>query len=444
MAKCKECGNSGLTLKTNSDGICMDCLTRQLKEMAHKYAKLEARITPEFEEAERLTEKLKHDREAANALAEDIQEKQQEVEGLENQIAKAKDSLLVASDDVEMESFGLYLPRFEFAKSDDYKERLASCRARQKQMVRDKEAVLAQEGWSVNGSASEGKKLITDMSKLFLRAFNNECDIAINDVKFSNMDKSRERILKAFEDINGLGRVNNMTLSFQYRQLKLDELALAYEYQCKKQEEKEALRALREQQREEAKVAKEIAEARKEAEKERKHYLQALEKLRQQVAEAATEEDRQALTAKQDDLINHLDELNQKMEDIDYRQENQRAGYVYVISNIGSFGEDVYKIGMTRRLDPMERVYELGDASVPFMFDVHAMIFSDDAPKLEAALHQAFADKRVNAVNARREYFRVSLEEIKQVVRENHDKTVEFVDTPDAQQYRESLLIQGR
>ena len=191
-------------------------------------------------------------------------------------------------------------------------------------------------------------------------------------------------------------------------------------------------------------MAKEIAEARKEAEKERKHYLQALEKLRQQVTEAATEEDRQALTAKQDDLINHLDELNQKMEDIDYRQENQRAGYVYVISNIGSFGEDVYKIGMTRRLDPMERVYELGDASVPFMFDVHAMIFSDDAPKLEAALHQAFADKRVNAVNARREYFRVSLEEIKQVVRENHDKTVEFVDTPDAQQYRESLLIQGR
>lgn len=218
-------------------------------------------------------------------------------------------------------------------------------------------------------------------------------------------------------------------------------MALAYEYQLKKQEEKEELRALRAQQREEAKLAKEIAEARKEAEKEKKHYMQALDKIKAQLQSAKTEEEKAAILEKQSEIEIHLDDLNQKMEDIDYRQNNQRAGYVYIISNVGSFGEGIYKIGMTRRLDPMERIYELGDASVPFVFDVHAMIFTDDAPKLEAALHSAFASRRVNLVNTRREYFRVSLEEIKDVVRKNHDKTVEFIDEPTAQQFRESKLL---
>ena len=136
-----------------------------------------------------------------------------------------------------------------------------------------------------------------------------------------------------------------------------------------------------------------------------------------------------------------LEKIDAAFGDVEYREANQRAGYVYVISNIGAFGENVYKIGMTRRLDPMDRIDELGDASVPFKFDVHAMIFSDDAPKLEAALHNAFADKKLNFVNQRREFFNVSLEEIKQVVRDNFDKSVEFVEIPPAEQYRESLLL---
>ena len=120
-----------------------------------------------------------------------------------------------------------------------------------------------------------------------------------------------------------------------------------------------------------------------------------------------------------------------------------KAGYVYVISNIGAFGENVYKIGMTRRLDPQDRIDELGDASVPFNFDVHVMIFSDDAPALESALHRAFEDKKVNMVNQRREFFNVSLEEIKKVIKEHFDKTVEFIDVPDAEQYRISQKIKG-
>lgn len=120
-----------------------------------------------------------------------------------------------------------------------------------------------------------------------------------------------------------------------------------------------------------------------------------------------------------------------------------RAGYVYVISNIGAFGENIYKIGMTRRLDPQDRIDELGDASVPFNFDVHAMIFSDDAPALEAALHRAFEDRKLNMVNQRREFFNVTLDEIKEVIRQNFDKTVEFVDVPNAEQYRVSQKLRA-
>lgn len=435
MAKCNRCGKSGMMLKVDASGLCMDCLSS-------KCAALQKRITPEFEEAERLPELVRERREALAMVEARETEAKQRIGQLSQQIKELEKQLLVASDAVTMESFALYVPRYDFTRSDDYKARLDAIRNDQKQMIRDKSAVIYNENWVVNGSKAEGKKLLTDMSKLFIRSFNNECDAAVAEVKFSNFDKCKERILKAFETINSLGKVNSMSLAFQYRQLKIDELTLAYEYQCKKQEEKEALRALREQQREEAKLAKEIEAARKEAEKERKHYLQALEKIKAQLDACSNDEEREAIREKQNDLIDHLDELTQKMEDIDYRQANQRAGYVYVISNIGSFGEGVYKIGMTRRLDPMERVYELGDASVPFQFDVHAMIFSDDAPQLEAALHQAFADRRVNRVNTRREYFRVSLDEIKAVVREHHDKTVEFTDTPDAQQYRETMVME--
>lgn len=200
----------------------------------------------------------------------------------------------------------------------------------------------------------------------------------------------RKRIIKSCEDLNKLNSKMQISISPGYLDLKLQKMNLCYEYAMKKQEEKEEQKRIREEQREAQKSQREIEE-----------------------------------------------ELKQ----IDYREANQRAGYVYIISNIGSFGENIYKIGMTRRLDTMDRVDELGDASVPFRFDVHAMIFSDDAPALEAALHRAFDDRKVNMVNTRREFFHVTLEEIEEVVRKNYDKTVEFTKLPNAEQYRESQMI---
>ena len=273
------------------------------------------------------------------------------------------------------------------------------------------------------------------MQKLSLRAFNQECDELVNKVKYTNFDASLNRLSKTAIDISKLGAEMNIFIANEYIHLKQDELRLAFEYQVKKQEEKEAVKAAKAEQREQAKIQKELEERRRKVEKEQTHYQTAYEKLKAQIEQNPDNAD---LLQKQQEMEATLSDIDKALTDIDYRQANMRAGYVYIISNIGSFGKDIYKIGMTRRLEPQDRIDELGGASVPFNFDVHAMIFSDDAPSLETALHKAFEDKKVNMVNHRREFFHVTLNEIKEVIKKNFDKTVEFIDIPDAEQYRVS------
>lgn len=300
-------------------------------------------------------------------------------------------------------------------------------------MIKKDTAIEGAKNWSVDGSRSKGEKMIKDMKKLFLRAFNSDCEDVISKVKYNNYDMSLKKIHQSAESIEKLGKMMALHITAKYINSKIDELHLAFEYQQKKQEEKEAQKVARAELREAARLQKEIEAERKKIEKEQTHYQTALERINQQLMLSP---DNQDLLLKRTELENQLSEIDKSLSNIDYREANQRAGYVYIISNIGAFGENVYKIGMTRRLDPQDRVDELGDASVPFNFDVHAMIFSDNAPALEAALHKAFENKKLNMVNTRREFFNVTLEEIKNVVKENFDKTVEFIDVPDAEQYR--------
>ena len=307
-------------------------------------------------------------------------------------------------------------------------------------MIKDDTAVSGNIGWQVNGSEAKGRKLVRDMQKLLLRAFNSECDEIISKVKYNNYDTSVKKMERSFNAIAKWGVTMSIAITAHYYDLKIQELRLALEYQIQKQREKEQKAELRAQQREEARLQKELKEQRKNIDKERKHYEQALSNINHQIS-TASDDNIEDLNQKKEEIIQSLSEIDTKIKDIDYREANQKAGYVYVISNIGSFGEGIYKIGMTRRLNPQDRVDELGDASVPFKFDVHAMIFSEDAPALEAALHRAFEDRKLNLVNQRREFFRVSLDEIKDVVKNNFDKTVEFVDVPDADQYRISLKL---
>lgn len=378
------------------------------------------------------------------------QEKQQYI----NEIVSLKDKITSLSEEAEqkrsqtveldetilLQEFGMYSPIYDFTNSEKYKERLDAIRKEQKNMILCRTAATCSTNWTLNGSEAQGRAMTNQNIKQILRCFNDECDMLISKVKFNNISAFIEKIQKSYDALNRMNTKNAVSISYEYLELKVQELRLAYEYAVKKQEEKEEQRRIREQMREEARLQKEIEEARKDIEKEQKHYTNALTKINKQI-EFCDELEKEILLERKVEIEKHLSDLEVAIKDIDYREANKRAGYVYIISNIGSFGENIYKIGMTRRLDPMERVDELGDASVPFKFDVHAMIFSDDAPALETALHHAFESRKVNMINSRREFFNATLEEIEEVVKANYDKTVDFVKIPQAEQYRESQKI---
>ncbi len=419
------------------------------EKLSTEVADLNQLLTPEMQDAHALQNLVNslHQEEADVKLAienakiekqDEINKKEQEVQKLDDEIAKKKKEIVCLDDEILVQEFGLYQPKYDFAAALDYKEELAKVRSLQKDLIKNKQAVSGATDWTVNGSASKGKKMVTDTQKLLLRAFNSECDELVSKVKYTNFDASLDKIYKSSETISKLGTIMNISINKKYLDAKVKELRLAFEYQQKKQEEKEAQKTARAEQREQAKIQRELEEQRKKIEKEQSHYQTAFDKLLHQLE---TNPDDKDLLKKKETLENQLSDIDKALTNIDYRQANMKAGYVYVISNIGAFGENIYKIGMTRRLEPQDRIDELGDASVPFNFDVHAMIFSDDAPALEAALHRAFEDRKLNMVNHRREFFNVTLDEIKEVVKKNFDKTVEFVDVPDAEQYRVSLKM---
>ena len=427
MARCMRCGKSGMMLKVNAFGLCPDCAQAEID-------RLQRMVTPELQAAVQ-----------SGQYVEDLKRQQQEAENrlallnsqcqqLSDLIAAKQKELIQTNEELLVQEFGLYQPKYAFTQAEDYKNTLALLRQRQKDLIKNNLAVTGNTGWTVNGNAAQGKKMVQDMQKLLLRAFNSECDGIVDKVKYNNFEASLKRISSSRDSISKLGKMMGIEITPNYYQSKVEELTLALEYQQKKQEEKEAQKEARARMREEAKLQREIEEARRKAEKEQNHYQNALQRLQKQLA-TASDVDKQAIEEKIQEVESQLTQIDAALKDIDYREANQKAGYVYVISNVGSFGKDVYKIGMTRRLDPTERVDELGDASVPFNFDIHAMIFSENAPALEAALHRAFEDRKVNMVNPRREFFRVTLDEIKEVVRKNYDKTAEFIDVPEAEQY---------
>ena len=409
--------------------------------LKERITQLESLMSPEQRELQSIKDEISTAKQELTNKQIESDKLDQTLHELQEHIASSKAELIETDEAVMLQSFGLYEPIYDFSTVDAYKDRLADIRKSQKAMIKAGTAATGSTSWSLNGNKADGERMVKDMQKLLIRAFNSECDEAISKVKFNTFETAQKRITTSRDAISKLGRLMGISIKNNYYMLKIEELRLALEFQIKKQEEKEEQKRIREELREQAKLQKEIEEARRNIKKEQKHYENALSQILKQI-ESADDNARTALQEKKAEIESHLATLESDMKQVDYREANQKAGYVYIISNIGSFGEDVYKIGMTRRLDPMDRVDELGDASVPFNFDVHAIIFSENAPQLEAALHSAFADRKLNMVNTRREFFHISLEEIEQVVKQNYDKTVEFVKLAPAQQYRESLLLQ--
>lgn len=363
------------------------------------------------------------------------------ISDLETQIRNKSSEIIVLDDEILFESFALYKPKFSFQTSEEYKDKLVTCREIQKELIKNGKAVEANENWTVNNSKSEGRKMVNDMKKLLLRSFNNECDYCVDNVKFNNMEVNEKRVEKSFETLNKLGRIMQARITDPYKKLKYEELYIAFEYQQKKQEEKEEQKKAREELREQQKLEQEIKQARERIVKEKKHFSQAIKELESRLTNSNDDNEKGLLLEKLNQVRSQFEELEKEEKVIDYREQNAKAGYVYVISNIGAFGEGNYKIGMTRRLEPMDRIDELGDASVPFSFDVHALIFSDNAPQLEAKLHEHFSSGRINKLNNRKEFYKANIDEIEKVIRENYDKVVDVVKDPPAEQYRESLQM---
>ncbi|HEU5422271.1 MAG TPA: DUF4041 domain-containing protein [Nitrolancea sp.] len=270
--------------------------------------------------------------------------------------------------------------------------------------------------------------MVSDFSKLMLRAYNAEADYAVRSMRPHRLQSLIERLDKSRTTIARLGSTMDIRITDQYHRLRVRELELTADFLAKQDEEKERRREVREAQRE---LQREIARERERLAKERAKYVGALARLR---ASGQTME-----TGGLAELEAKLAEVEAAVAAVDAREANIRAGYVYVISNVGAFGDSVVKIGLTRRLEPMERINELGDASVPFRFDVHALIFSEDAVTLERKLHQEFEPRRVNRVNLRREFFRATPAEVRDALaRYNGQHLLEFHEEAEALEWRAS------
>jgi hypothetical protein len=327
---------------------------------------------------------------------------------------------------------GVYEPHFEFSDSEAYRTAILEVRERQKEMVSAKTAVVANTAWTVDGSAAKGQTMNNRNVRLTSRAFNNECEAAVANVRWNNVVAMEKRILRAKEQIDNLNASNGVVISDAYVDLKLAELRLTHEHREKQKAEREERAEAARLAREEQKLQRDLERA----EEEEARYARLLERA-QKEASTAIGPELEAYRAQVAVLERDLAEAHARTERAQALAEQTRSGYVYVISNIGSFGEGVVKIGLTRRLDPIDRVRELGDASVPFAFDMHAMIYSDDAPSLERALHGAFEATRINVTNARKEFFRATIDEVEHAVRRLAPEAP-FIKDVEAQEFRET------
>lgn len=282
------------------------------------------------------------------------------------------------------------------------------------------------------------------MDKVGLVLADSMIDRLIDNVYQQGIQKSTENLVKAIATVEAMMPPElKFTVPNDFIRLKKEQLLLAYKIEAFKREQKEKRRVELEAKREEARAQKELERERKKAEKDALAAQTAIERRKFELAQAKTKEDIEKFQMQIQKLEEALRQAQERRDRALSMAQQTKCGYVYVISNIGSFGEGVYKIGMTRRVEPMERVAELSNASVPFPFDVHAMIFTEDAPSLEAALHRTFDNRKVNAVNGRKEYFRVSLKEIQSEVRKL-GIDCEWVTQPAAAQFRDSEMLHNQ
>ncbi|MGT2949576.1 DUF4041 domain-containing protein [Streptococcus devriesei] len=398
-----------------------------------------AKLSSDIESKKVLLKDLKaqiRDTHKVLSMDETIVHKQAELDHLKQQID-------LANDNLSLQEFGFFERQYKFSDSTKYKDKLDTLRMQQKSMVKNKQAGVIIRPMLLDNSKSKGRAMQNQLIKAAIRGFNGEADALLVKVSVSNVDKKVQALRRAFEQLNKMYARNLIGITYEYLELKIAELRLAAEYELQKQEEKDLLREQREKEREDRKLQAEIKARRKQLDKDRKHFKQMVDNV-EKLLETAASDEVEKLKLQLAEYQEKLSELDELEEDIDYREGHATAGYVYIISNIGSFGENVYKIGVTRRLEPLERIRELSSASVPFRFDVHALIFSEEAFALETDLHNQLAAYRVNKVNGRKEYFKVPFEEIKSILEKHKVLAIELSEQAEAFEYRQTLAINNK
>ena len=444
-------------------------------ELENQRLIFESSMSEEREKLER--EKINFEREILDFESAIDNLRDQEKESLEKlKAANNRLNLVKESEESLLLDCGYYEPNYTFQHDDNWKKMLNTIKSRQKSLLKRlpeyfftkqpnenyggiflKNLILAFDAveleekylggrWFKNGNHKDrlknGENFQLQFLKLMLRAFNAESDALISKVTWKNLELQTKRIEASFDSINEIGsKYHFCSISTFYKKLKIEELQCVYEYEEWKQKEKEEQRRIREQMREEERAQVEIEKAKAQAILEEIRYQKALEKAQSEV-EQANEKQKEKLNKEISELMLRISEMEEKKRKLS-QAELTKTGHVYIISNIGSFGENIYKIGMTRRLEPMDRVKELGDASVPFPFDVHGMIRTTDAPKLENALHKLFDQRRLNLENNRKEFFNVTIDEIQESLKGISEKLdlradLQLTMIAEAKQFRQS------
>lgn len=309
-----------------------------------------------------------------------------------------------------------------------------------KLQMKEKELLNLEEVKIFNVS-TENKRHQNAQAKQIIRLFNAETSQLINKVNSKNIESMQNKIFKSYEGINKIFETDNVRIPETLLDIKLEMLDLMHKYQVKLEDEKIIRREERARLKEIEQAEKEMEKKLKELDKDIRHHNNEIKKLTMYLNNTYLQVEKELYIEKIRELDQSLKNLNSERENVEDRKDNAQSGFVYIISNIGSFGENVYKIGVTRRLEPMDRINELSSASVPFEFDVHALIFSENAFELENKLHEYFKKYKVNKVNGRKEFFKVNINEIKDKVLSEHNSTVQFIDEPKAIQYRETLRL---
>lgn len=361
---------------------------------------------------------------AAAALRAEIAQLTAEAEQLRAEIVETREVMV-------LQEAGLYRYRHPLDSSVHYKAALAALDSEMALLVKAGGAVTGAKKWVINGSEKDGARMVADNCKLMLRAYNAEADNLVRGLRPYALDPAVKRLDGLRAAITKLGQRMHIEVTERYHGLRVRELELTADYLARKADEKERERELRAQQREEEAAQREFEAEQARLEKEKAHYEAAIRALLMRGDKAAAR-----------DAAAKVAEIQEALDGVIARAANYRAGYVYVISNVGAFGPGVVKIGLTRRLHPEERIYELSGASVPFRYDVHALIFSDDAVALETSLHRRFSERRVNLVNLRREFFFVTPVEVRDALVELKGDLLTFDEVPEAIEWRQSVGLQ--